>query len=216
MQDQTLFKQLRDFPNFSWFKENYPQIDTVLFDMDGTIVNTEFLHAHALAKVLDQLKIEIDPDYLEKHYFGLSDLQVYQGLKVNKIKLEEFIHLKNQYFIQELKETSPNSYAPTPMRDFLEDLSFHGYKMALVTNSEPETTHAILDALSYKKYFSQIVTCKDTHSPKPHPAPYLLGLSLLNSQKERCLIFEDSPAGLQSALSTGSYVVQLFWTQHPM
>jgi len=203
--------KLHQVPNIQWIQENYPKTECILFDMDGTIVNTETVHIGSLKRTMEEIGENLPNKFIEEEYFGLADELVHEHLKIDKVDVDRFIKIKNGYFLKLLKEMDPTQFSFPEVRSFLESLSEH-YPMALVTSSESETTQAILEALDYKKFFQRIITAGDVENLKPSPDPYHLGLSQLKKDKsENFLIFEDSPPGLKAALSTKATVLHVLW-----
>lgn len=85
--------------------------------------------------------------------------------------------------------------------------------MVAVTNSTPENVRLMLDALQLTSAFQDIVFGAQCARAKPHPDPYLRGLQLLGVTNERALVFEDSPAGIQSGVAAGVRTIALATTQ---
>src|SRR5260370_32548646 len=87
-------------------------------------------------------------------------------------------------------------------------LSRHAHRAtALVTNADPANVDFVLDGLDLRRYFRAIVTGDDVARPKPHPDIYLRAAEILNTEPRKCLVFEDSPIGVASALAAGMKVV---------
>ena len=203
--------KLNQVPDTQWIQENYPKTECILFDMDGTIVNTEIVHIGSLKRTMDEIGENLPLKFIEEEYFGLADELVHQHLKIKTTDVSSFIKIKNRHFLELLKEMAPKEFSFPQIRGFLNDLS-KNHPMALVTSSENETTQAILEALDYKRFFRKIITAGDVENLKPSPDPYHLGLSQLKKEKsENFLIFEDSPPGLKAALSTKATVFHVQW-----
>ncbi|MEH7828060.1 HAD family hydrolase [Gemmobacter denitrificans] len=81
--------------------------------------------------------------------------------------------------------------------------------LALCTSSQRASAQRKLAMTGLQAYFAHIVVREDVTSPKPHPEPYLLAASLLGLPPAECVAFEDSEAGAQSAQTAGCRVVQV-------
>jgi len=179
-------------------------IDTVLFDMDGTIVNTEPLHAKAGFKLLQKMNLAITPEEMVKRFYGISDYDVIRSLfpSMNDQEIHEHINQKNQLLIQalaELNEGDKNIFITPGLFDFLNYLKDHKIKMAVVSASEDEVVKATMATFKIDEVITLGLGRGQTIKTKPHPDPYLNALKILNSDPTRTLIFEDSPTGLEAA-----------------
>ena len=81
--------------------------------------------------------------------------------------------------------------------------------MAIVTSSSRAGAHHKLDLAGLAGAFLHVVTLDDVTAAKPAPDPYLLAARLLGTDPARCLVFEDSEIGAQAAHSAGCVVVQV-------
>jgi HAD superfamily hydrolase (TIGR01509 family) len=98
---------------------------------------------------------------------------------------------------------------------FLDALRACGTRRIAVTNSTPDNVSLMLDALGLSNAFETVIFGADCARAKPHPDPYLAGLDFLDLCPEKALIFEDSPAGVQSGVAAGVRVVAVATTQSP-
>ncbi|MBL6990727.1 MAG: HAD family phosphatase [Bacteriovoracaceae bacterium] len=193
----------------------FNQKQAVLFDMDGTILNTEPLHAKALQATLSSLGL---PDYsasdLDQTYAGKSDLEVYQDLK-DKLKattMADFINLKNQQFIwalNELPELEVAKLHAPGIHSLLSLLKGHKIKLGLVSASERDVIDTLLKKSGLLPFFDITISRTDTTNSKPHPDPYLSAMTQLQVSCDQVLIFEDSVTGLQAAKQSGASVIQV-------
>lgn len=178
----------------------------VIFDMDGTLVNSEPLHHQALVNILGN-KLSYSQDEL----YGMNDLDVYKLLKkLLQMELEEYLQLKNKK-IMELLKTSKISIINSEIYTLLDSLQSKGISICLVTASEREVTDATIKSCKLDKYFKFTIARQDTNESKPSPAPYQLALKMLEIDKCEAIIFEDSPTGLESATQAQVDTVKVNW-----
>ncbi len=199
----------------------FPQdIKAVILDMDGTLLNTEPLHAEAIEEVLAQGGYKLSAHEIEKRFYGVSDTEVHAALASNvPFDLNTFLQKKNA-LIKELIQKYPKEEFKkllTPgVLTFIGELQKKNIPLALVSASENEVIEAIISHLELKQSFAFFISRQHTHLTKPHSSPYFLALRLLKVRVEEALIFEDSPSGLLAALGTGAQVIQVTTFSPPL
>ena len=83
------------------------------------------------------------------------------------------------------------------------------FPVAIVTSSNRETLELVCQQLQLVELLSATVGAEDCTESKPHPEPFLLGAKALGLSPDRCLIFEDSTAGVQAGLASGATVIAI-------
>jgi len=208
---------MENVPNFKDLNNQYPQIKGFLWDMDGTLCNTEAVHALALLKVINKWEPAqvFSQTELQDFGIGLTDTMVFEKLKNKGLfenrNIEEFLEFKNDSFLNALKSIDNQQIFHEKVRDLLIHIKDHQFKLGLVTSSERAPTELTLNKLAVTSYFDLIITQEDTAKNKPDPAPYLLAMNSLKLEKQQTLIFEDSIPGLQAAKTSGANVIQVKW-----
>ena len=206
---------MQEVISYTQLTKQFQGISTYLFDMDGTVMNTEVIHARAINLIIkEQTGTEIALDKLEIMCIGLTDEVVYHKLVkdqlVKSMPLDEFLDHKKQLFNEILKEIDPSVIFKPRVKKLLRSLSKE-HNLALVTSSERETTHVLLDFLGIKDLFHHIITREDTKDNKPHPAPYHLAMEKFSVSAKECLIFEDSVPGRTAAINSGATLFEVDW-----
>ena len=95
-----------------------------------------------------------------------------------------------------------------------EELKMQDRSLALVTASEYEVAHAMLNYCEIHHHFSQIITTREVTQTKPHPEPYLLALSNANIDSKNAVVFEDSQTGIASANAARIDTVKVNWYEN--
>jgi HAD superfamily hydrolase (TIGR01509 family) len=192
--------------------ENY---SSILFDLDGTILNSEPIHMSALSKLLGAENINASTDELNDDYHGLDDTAVFNNLKQKhptlSLSKDDFLKKKNILYISELTELNDEKLEEliTPgFRAFLGKIT-PAHKVGVVSASEKEVVLSTLERLKIRNNMSIIEFRKDDTESKPSPFPYLNTMKELGSTPERTLIFEDSETGMAAAASSGATVIQI-------
>ena len=186
----------------------------LIFDMDGTLLNTELVHAEALSKFLNDSNHNIER--LLNDFYGVSEPEVYRILKHRNVittkNFEEFVEDKNSEFKQLLKNSELTEKLLLPeLKEMILEAKSKKIKIALVTASESNTTELFLSKLKIKNLFDLIITRNDTEKTKPDPMPYIYSFKKLKVKSDEVLIFEDSETGMASARKSGAKFYKVTW-----
>ncbi len=198
-------------PTLEWINKDFPQIEAIFFDMDGTLFPTEEYHARALCELLKPLSVELNWQDLCHEFAGMTDEQVLIELKKRNslnIDVKEFLKLKNEKFFS---VTTKKILLPDDLKKFIQEVSNKGLKLAIVTSSEKSVTDFLIEKEDIRKYFPLILTREDTSQNKPNPMPYLEAMKFYQVDASKVLIFEDSITGLEAAVSSKANVVKALW-----
>lgn len=186
----------------------------ILFDMDGTLVNTEPLHARAAGIVLADLGIKIDLEAIIDQFYGMTDHVVLKTIcpTLTDGQIDDAIQEKNRHLIALFKKLSHSEKLPfiTPgLFDFLHYLKKEKKKCAVVSASEDVIVLETLACFGIDAFMDLQMGRNQTPLTKPHPDPYLEGMKRLGVISSETIIFEDSPTGLRSASLTSADVVRI-------
>ncbi|MGH7802431.1 MAG: HAD family hydrolase [Thermodesulfobacteriota bacterium] len=198
-------------------------IKAFLFDMDGTLVQTEILKALSYAKAAHELRPSLKEQGVIdafKDVVGLSRKEVAQKLmqrfnleKEASTRMDEFnVHQPWQAFVQ-LRMGIYDSMISDPEilnkhlcpynLSLLKWARQNRYPTGLGTQSQRPEAMRILENLKIKSDFDFIATREDVENPKPDPEIYNLLANELNMLPSECLVIEDSASGVKAAISAG-------------
>lgn len=174
----------------------------VLWDMDGTLVDTEPLWLRAELAMLERYGLEMSGELHDSMIgTGLQDgAELFRRLGVPlsaKEIVAEWVQAVSVGIAAGDFEWRPGA------RELLASLREASVPCALVTMSTRSLADAVV-ALLPPGTFDAVVAGDEVEHEKPHPQPYLLGAAALGAGIERCVAFEDSPTGLRSATSAGA------------
>jgi len=177
------------------------QYDGLIFDMDGTVIDTMPSHAKAWEMVGQHFGYPFNGNLLYEMGGAPVKTIALEMMKRHAMPLDQLnnvIELKREYG----KELIMKHAALLPAANVVR--SFYAKKpLALGTGSHPATTETLLDKFDFEKYFSAIVTAEDIQNHKPAPDTFLRCAELIKVKPQRCLVFEDGDLGIQAGLRAG-------------
>lgn len=183
-------------------------IKTVIFDMDGVIVDTEPLHFEVTKRQFRALGIELTPE-LHGTFTGNSNRNIYQKVISNfqiSTPLEELLQTKNELFIEAFANSKNLEMLPGVL-DLIKDLYKNGMQLILASSSEHHIIELIFKRFSLDQYFSFRVSGEDFPESKPNPAIFLKAVELSGMRAENCIVIEDSYSGIKAAKAANLYCI---------
>lgn len=180
-------------------------LQAVLWDMDGTIVDTEPYWFAAEYEVVAQHGDSWSDEHARSVVgFDLLDSGKYM-IEHGGVRLtpHEIVEMMLDSVVANLKREVP--WRPGA-RELLEDVRNVGIPTALVTMSWSRFANEVVNALPAGAFDVSVVG-DDVERGKPHPDPYLLAAERLGVDITKCLAIEDSPTGVASALAAGATVL---------
>ncbi|CAH1679333.1 Beta-phosphoglucomutase [Hyphomicrobiales bacterium] len=180
---------------------------TLLFDLDGTLVNTDHLHWLAFQDLLADFDRTMELDVFERDIIGRANADIMVGLfpDLPVVEHERMATRKEALFRSKVQELEP-----TPgLSDLLAFALARGIGCAVVTNAPRDNATLLLRGLKLDTRFEAVVIADELPAQKPDPLPYLTGLRLLNGDARRALAFEDSRSGIMAATAAGILTVGL-------
>lgn len=192
-------------------------IESVIFDFDGVIVDTEPLHYKAFQKILEPLGMGYSWEDYCQTYMGFDDRDAFKeafsasGKALSQDQLNDLISKKADCFQEIIK----NGTTPYPgVVELINHLYASNIPIALCSGALAKDIKPILAELAISHCFSCIITADDVPHSKPDPRCYDLTWQQLQQKhpekitdRMNCVAIEDTPAGISSAKGAGLKVV---------
>ena len=187
---------------------NFNMIQTVIFDMDGVIVDTEPVHHFAYYQHFKELNIEVS-DEMYRSFTGNSTRNIFQKLKA-QFDLQEDVEdliLRKRHLFNEAFDLKEDLYLIEGVEDLIKDLHANGIQLIVASSASKVTIDRVFKRFHLHQYFTHIVSGEDFPKSKPHPAIFEHAASLSIAPKENCIVIEDSTNGIHAAVAAGIFCV---------
>ena len=170
-----------------------------LFDLDGTIVKTDAIYFKVWSTILSTFNITLTDSIFSNFIQGNNDFFTMKKLKIKDelYNLDDISTLKDTLFLKNINDID----IMEGVQHFIKMIKKLGHSVAIVSNCNKIICEEILKHIKIRKYIDHIVTGNECDNPKPYPDPYFKAMSLFDTTRDKCIIFEDSKTGLLSALN---------------
>ncbi|NEQ36260.1 MAG: HAD family phosphatase [Okeania sp. SIO3I5] len=188
-------------------------LKAILFDLDGTLANTDPLHYQTWKEILNNHGVVIDHTSYKQYISGRTNPAIIQDLlpQLSATEAEELANYKEVKF----REIALNLKPLTGLLEFIEWVENQKLQKAVVTNAPPENAKFMLEVLQLQDTFPLVILGGEMTVGKPDPAPYKLGLEKLEVSPLEAIAFEDSRSGIKSAVGAGIYTIGVASTHEP-
>ena len=175
----------------------------VLWDMDGTLIDSAELHWISWRNTLADEGITITHDQFLSSFGQRNDsiLPQWLGAAATPERMEKIGNAKEELYRHLIRR---DGISPLPgVADWIQRLHQQGWLQAVASAAPRANIDAVLEALSATHIFQAIVSAEDVHRGKPDPEVYLVAASRVSVPPERCIVVEDAVAGIEGARRAG-------------
>lgn len=174
----------------------------LLFDLDGTLIDSEFFHYECWNEILEEYNVSLTYQDWLATYAGVplpvNAKNLLEKYNINAV-LEDVVIRRENLTLERLKTKDVNLMPH--VTEFLDYFYNKGLTMALVTSSPRKDVEAVFERNGLDKYFSLVITRTEVTKSKPDPESYNICCQKLNIPKAYCLVFEDTINGVKSAVA---------------
>ena len=186
-------------------------LKALLFDLDGTLANTDAVHFPTWIEVLRPYGIDVDREFYEERLGGRVNTEVVDDLLPNLSPEERWGLVEAE---EQGSRRRTGEIGPIPgLLNLLEEGRQRNLRIALVTNSVEEDAEQILVPLGLVGAFDPMVYPSEVTDAKPSPAPYNEALERMEIEPGEALAFEDSLTGVKAAVEAGVCTVGIIRSQ---
>jgi HAD superfamily hydrolase (TIGR01509 family) len=188
-------------------------LKALLFDLDGTLAETDSLHFLIWQDFLRKYGLETDRDFYRARISGRLNPDIVTDLlpQLTPDEQADFIWRKEAKFRDQAESLQP---LPGVM-EVLDWATQARLKLAVVSNAPRENAEFMIRALQLEQTFDTVVLSDDLPLGKPDPLPYREALHRFDLSAEATIAFEDSPSGIRSAVGAGILTIGIASSHEP-
>ena len=179
-----------------------------LFDLNGTMIDDMQYHIHAWHRIFNNLGANISLERMKEECYGKNH-EVIERILPGRFTYEEKDAMSLAKEREYQKAFRPYLKLLPGLDEFLRDSYEAGIKMAIGSAAIMFNIDFVLDGLNIRNYFQVLVSADDVKKSKPDPETYLKCSEALHIDPSECIVFEDAPKGVESALNAGMKCIVL-------
>jgi beta-phosphoglucomutase len=186
-------------------------IRALLFDLNGTMVHDMPYHTRAWHQIFVSLGLDISYEDTKKECYGKNEEVIERVMPgVYPLAVRTEMGWKKEALYR--KEFEAELGLIPGLHGFLQHYRKQEKQMAIGSAAIKENVDFVLDGCDIRSYFDTIVSADDVTKSKPHPETFLLCADRLNANINQCLVFEDTPKGVECAVNAGMHTVVILTT----
>ncbi len=179
----------------------------VLWDMDGTLIDSEELHWIAWRTTMANEGITITREHFLASVGQRNDSIIPQwlGAAATPERIDRIANAKEELYRQLIRT---DGISPLPgVAHWIQELHKQGWLQAIALAAPRANIDAVLEALSATHAFQGIVSAEDVHRGKPDPEVYLTAAARVGASPGNCIVVEDAAAGIEGARRAGMHSI---------
>lgn len=184
------------------------QFSAAIFDLDGTVIDSEWVWGEAIRRILKQLGVKEKRKYPQ---IGGIGVPANWKILVESYRLGDALDIRGltERTFEEFIKLIPQIKAMPGFFELAEKLKEKGIKLGLATSTESRIVEKVFENLPIENLFDSVTTGDEVKNRKPAPDLFLKAAEKLGVHPEHGLVFEDAPSGVEAARRAGMKVVAL-------
>lgn len=173
-----------------------------IFDLNGTMIDDMSYHIQSWHRILNELGAGLSYEQVKEECYGKNHElleRVFPGRFSEEEKTRMSIEKERQY----QEAFRPHLKLIAGLDRLLKEARENDIKMAIGSAAIRYNIDFVLDGLSINDYFDAVISADDVTISKPHPETYLKCADIMQVRPEQCIVFEDSPKGVEAAANAG-------------
>ena len=181
--------------------------EAVIFDCDGTLVESSDAHLKSMQAAAEEQGLEMTPNWYQARtgLDRISFFEEFQASVPSKFDVERATKASIERFGSFAHLVKPKA----GVLGFATDLKARGIPIGIATNAERDVAEVSLKTTGASDLFDHLVSISDAVAPKPSSEMFVLAAERLGYPRNRVLVIEDSPQGVEAALEASMSVVEL-------
>ncbi|MGB3496376.1 MAG: HAD-IA family hydrolase [Elainellaceae cyanobacterium] len=189
-------------------------LKAILYDLDGTLADTDPVHFQTWRQILREHDLEIDLDFYQKNFSGRMNPDIVRDLLPSLTEAEGRVLSDRKEAL--FREQAQQSLQPLAgLLDLIAWGNRHHLHQVIVTNAPQLNAEFMIETLQFSQTFEFVVLGDDLPHGKPHPLPYQTALDQLDIDAKQAITFEDSPSGIRSSVAAGIETIGITTTHSP-
>ena len=183
-------------------------LEAILFDLDGVIIDSEPLHEKAFRQTSLHLGRDLTQEEVAALKGTVDEIGAAKLLEYNPgatLTVSQVMEYNNDIY----KAMFDQIRLVPGSREFIQKAHKKGFKLGLTTSALRENQQRVFEMFNLRPFFSTIITGRDIINGKPHPEPYLKTAEKLGVAPANALVIEDSMNGVRSAKAAGCRVIAI-------
>ncbi|HEX8376881.1 MAG TPA: HAD family phosphatase [Pedobacter sp.] len=185
-------------------------IKAFLFDLNGTMIDDMDFHARVWEDILNnQLGAKLSSEEVKLQMYGKGEEMLVRVFGEGRFSIQEMQDITFEKEKQYQKLFLPHLKLINGLDAFLEKYHQKGIMMAIGSAAIMFNIDYVVNGLDLRRYFPVTISADDVEKSKPDPETFLTCAERLGVKPEECIVFEDNPKGVESALRGGMKSVVL-------
>jgi HAD superfamily hydrolase (TIGR01509 family) len=166
------------------------QVRAIIFDLDGTLIDSYQAHVESFLRALSRFGLTIENKEIHRRFGKPAKQIVKEILPENQHRhIDEIVRYKRLEFI----ETSKNMQVFDGVETLLKHLKDKGFRTCLATSADRPSVIRVLNKFDLENYFDMVISSNDVKEAKPNPEMFIQASKRLEVEPKNCLVIGDSP-----------------------